>query len=514
MPSSLRDAADLESGLSPVTSPVPDLRVRTVNGRPPDPAGSYVLYWMIAQRRVPWNFALQHAVAWAERLGRPLVVFEPLRVGYPWASDRLHTFVLQGMLDNAEALAASGATYYPYVEPGVGAGKGLLAALAARAAVVVTDEYPAFFLRRMVAAAGEQVRVRLDAVDSNGLLPLASTDRTFATAFAFRAFLQRTLLPHLAAFPLANPLSAAALPPPVPAPAEVVARWPPLSTDDLGAPERIVARLPVDHGVAAAPLRGGAGAGGRTLRSFLEERLGRYADARNQPEDEVASGLSPYLHFGHISVHEVFSALMTRERWTTRRLGARASGKREGWWGASPAAEAFLDQLVTWREVGFNMCHLTRDHDQYDSLPRWARETLGAHAGDPREHVYPLESFEHGRTHDPLWNAAQTQLVREGRIHNYLRMLWGKKILEWTRSPQDALAVMIELNNKYALDGRDPNSYTGIFWVLGRYDRPWAPERPVFGTVRYMSSENTARKLRVKGYVAKYAPGAQGRLGL
>ena len=138
------------------------------------------------------------------------------------------------------------------------------------------------------------------------------------------------------------------------------------------------------------------------------------------------------------------------------------------------------------------MCVARADYDRYESLPAWARATLEAHAADEREHLYPLDGFEQGQTHDALWNAAQMELVRDGRIHNYLRMLWGKKILEWTASPRDALAVMIELNNKYALDGRDPNSYSGIFWTLGRYDRPWAPERPVFGSVRFMSSANTA----------------------
>jgi len=171
---------------------------------------------------------------------------------------------------------------------------------------------------------------------------------------------------------------------------------------------------------------------------------------------------------------------------------------------ADPNAEFVLYWSTAYRRTGWNLCAHAGDYDRYDSLPDWAGETLAEHEADRREYVYTPEEFEEARTHDPLWNAAQTQLVREGRIHNYLRMLWGKKILEWSPGPREALEVMIELNNKYALDGRDPNSYSGIFWVLGRYDRPWGPQRPVFGKVRYMSSQNTARKLKLGNYLNVY----------
>jgi deoxyribodipyrimidine photo-lyase len=196
---------------------------------------------------------------------------------------------------------------------------------------------------------------------------------------------------------------------------------------------------------------------------------------------------------------------MEQEGWMVQRLPSKATGSR-GWWGISDSAEAFLDQLITWRELGYNLCSSRQDYDQYESLPNWALRTLCDHAKDRRTYLYTQGQLETGATHDPLWNAAQMQLVREGRLHNYLRMLWGKKILEWSPTPEEALRVMIELNNKYALDGRDPNSYSGIFWVLGRYDRPWGPERPVFGKIRYMSSENTARKVQVKQYLKEYAP--------
>ena len=167
-------------------------------------------------------------------------------------------------------------------------------------------------------------------------------------------------------------------------------------------------------------------------------------------------------------------------------------------------AEAFLDELVTWRELAFNFAAKRDDAERYDSLPPWARKTLEAHSADPRPHVYSLEQLNAAATHDEVWNAAQRQLLQEGRIHGYLRMLWGKKILEWSASPREAVAAMIHLNDTLALDGRDPNSYAGIMWCLGRYDRPWAPERPIFGTVRYMSSRSTMHKLHLKRYLQRF----------
>jgi deoxyribodipyrimidine photo-lyase len=286
----------------------------------------------------------------------------------------------------------------------------------------------------------------------------------------------------------------------------VTTRWPPAPAALLDGRPAALAALPIDHAVGAVETRGGTTAGRRVLTRFLEDRLPRYLRDRNQPDVEATSGLSPYLHFGHISAHEVFARLAHREDWSPDDLAATATGRRRGWWGTSEPAEAFLDQLVTWRELGFNMCAHRADCNAFEALPGWALRTLARHAGDRRPILYTADQLERARTHDPLWNAGQRQLVREGRLHSYIRMLWGKKILEWSARPEDALAVMIELNNKYALDGRDPNSYSGIFWVLGRYDRPWGPERPVFGTVRYMSSESTARKLRVREYIRRYAP--------
>lgn len=484
-------------------STVPSIRVQALGEQPVRRDGDYVVYWMVAQRRRRANFALQRAVEWCKELGKPLVVLEPLRCDYRWASDRIHRFVIDGMRDNAADFAESGVTYHPYVEPKKGAGKGLLAALCERACVVVTDEFPGFFVPRMVAKAAAASRVRMEQVDGVGLLPLRAADKVFARAVDFRRFLQRALAPHLTEFPVGEPLRAGVV---VGATIEraIHERWPAASGALLDGDEGALSRLPIDHSVAPVPdARGGAAAAGALLRRFLRERLSQYPD-RSHPGTEVASGLSPYLHFGHVSPHQIFAGLAKQEDWGPQKLRTKADGAR-GWFGMSEAAEGFLDQFVTWRELGFNLCSRRSDFDEFESLPDWAKATLSKHATDEREHLYTLPDFATAATHDPLWNAAQRQLVQQGTIQNYLRMLWGKKVLEWTRTPEEAFAILVELNNRYALDGRDPNSYSGIGWIFGRYDRPWAPERSIYGQIRYMSSVNTVKKLRMGDYEQRFA---------
>ncbi len=487
-------------------SAVPSTRVRVVREGPPRPEGTYVLYWMTASRRLHHSFGLQRAVEWATHLRRPLLVFEALRVGHRWAADRHHVFVLQGMQDHAERLRAVGVRYLPYVERRPGAGRGLLEALSQRASVVVTDDSPAYFLPRMISAAGEQLRCRLEAIDGNGLLPVRQTDRLFTRAHSFRAYLQRHLPPHLEQPPWPEPLRRYGRGHATVA-RTVLRRWPMATMAELARPEQLVAALPIDHGPGAiADVRGGARAGKRRLERFIRGGLSRYADERSHPDADAGSGLSPYLHYGHVGVHQVLHALARADGWCPGDVGPPRGGAKEGFWGMSPPAEAFMDELVTWRELGLNRCTHQPDYDRFQTLPRWALDTMAKHAADPRPVRYDFQTLESGQTHDPIWNAAQRQLRREGRVHGYLRMLWGKKIYEWSSGGPQALEWMIELNNRWSLDGRDPNSYSGIAWVLGRFDRAWGPERPIFGTLRYMSSDSARRKLRLRAYLHRYGP--------
>ncbi|HET9314563.1 MAG TPA: deoxyribodipyrimidine photolyase [Vicinamibacteria bacterium] len=474
-------------------------RLRRLNAHPTRASGEYVLYWMQAFRRLHHNHALDYALRCADELARPLVVYEGLRLDYPWASARLHRFVLEGMQDNAREAARAGVNYWPFVETRRSPARGLVARLASRAALVVTDDFPCFLVPDQSQAVARRVSVPVWAVDSNGVVPLALLQPAVSAAAHLRPRIHKAFAEAWAHRATARPRFSDVARRPVEAPFET---W---RADDLDA---FVRTLPIDHAVApVAETPGGARAARARLRAFVTRRLRGYAESRSQPsapDDGHASGLSPYLHFGHLSIEQVAAeVLASTGGWSVDDLQIDARGRREGFFSDDADVNAFLDEALTWRDVGFQW-HWTRRKDAASleaALPAWALATLRAHARDRRAFTYTLEEWEAGETHDPLWNAAQRELVATGVIHNYLRMLWGKKVIEWSRTPAEAYRTLVHLNNKYALDGRDPNSYTGILWCFGLFDRPWAPERPVLGTVRYMSSENTARKFRVQPYL-------------
>jgi deoxyribodipyrimidine photo-lyase len=458
---------------------------------------------MTAARRTRSSFALEHAARRARAMKKPLLVLEPLRVGYPWASDRIHRFVIEGMADNRARFSEANVTYYPYVEPAPGAGKGLLAALAARACVVVGDSSPMFFLPKLIGAARQQLDVRLETVEGVGLLPLSLADHAYPTARAYRYHVQRHAEKSMADKPVEDPLSEGGLSGAV-IPKGVEKKYPRASEALLNGGD--LGELPIDHKVGKAAFRGGSKAAHETLARFIRHKLLRYGEDRSHPDRDAQSGLSPYLHFGHIGVHEILTEVVAYSRWTPEKLAAKPNGLKDGFWGMPAEAEAFLDELITWREVGQTTARFDPDYEKYSSLPAWAKTTLEEHASDPRPEKYDRARMEAAKTGDEIWNAAQRELVREGRMQNYLRMLWGKKVLQWSATPEEAFETLVDLNNRYAVDGRDPSSYSGISWVFGRYDRPWAPVRPIFGSVRYMTSPQARKKLDMESYLLRFKP--------
>jgi len=478
-------------------------RVFTRNNKHPNPDGEYVLYWMQANRRFEYNYALEYAVGWANKLGKPLLVYEGLHCDYPWAADRFHYFIMEGMEEHLAYATEQDLNYYPYLEEESGKAREVLYELSDKASVVVSDEYPVFKIRDYNHEAARKLEVPFMTVDSNGLIPLGLTDKAPYNAYFFRKIMQRNFIECYSSPPEKDSLKTLDNRKHIELDDKLLTRFPPAASQ-FEDKESFVSRLSINHTIGKIQLQGTRQAAIDRMERFIQEDLLEYDDKRNDPDEQKTSNLSPWLHYGKISEYEIVEAALEQQPkgWSLDDITFN-KGSTGGFFNGDPNVDGFLDEVITWREVGFHFAHHEPGYDQYDSLPDWALTTLEEHKNDPREYIYELEEFAQSKTHDEIWNAAQTQLREEGIIHNYLRMLWGKKVLEWTPNPETALAYLIELNNRYAIDGRDPNSYSGIFWIFGRFDRAWQ-ERPIYGKVRYMTSQSTRRKVKLKQYLQKY----------
>lgn len=478
-------------------------RVFKRNGKDPKTDGDYVLYWMQINRRFQYNYALEYAVGWANKLDKPLLIYEGLNCDYPWASDRVHHFMMEGMKENLDIAKAKDLNYYSYLEDVEGAGNGLLYQLVENACCLVTDEYPVFIMREHNERVSQKVDIPYISVDSNGIIPLGLTDKDPYSAYFFRKTMQKNFLECFTHPPKQDPLDDLENHEEVKLTEDFLKKYPPaneLLNDKLS----FISDLPIRHDISVLDLKGTRQAALGKLGQFISYGLMEYDEKRNDPGENKTSGMSPWLHFGKISEYEIVKAVLDHQPkgWDLDNISYN-NGSTGGFFNGDPNIDGFLDEVITWREVGFHFAHHRPDYAEFESLPDWALETLKKHASDPREFVYSFEELEQSKTHDEIWNAAQTQLREEGIIHNYLRMLWGKKVMQWTPDPRTALDYLIELNNLYAIDGRDPNSYSGIFWCFGRFDRAWQ-ERPIFGKTRYMTSDSTRKKVKLKQYLNKY----------
>jgi deoxyribodipyrimidine photo-lyase len=441
--------------------------------------GGHVLYWMQSTFRTRENHALDFAIEQANALRLPLLVYHGLRHDYPWASDRFHTFLLETVADLDADFEELGIQYAFYLERGGDDAAARRAAgqpsplvdLARRAALVVTDYFPTFLAPRQTRALRRKVETPVVAVDSATVVPVRYHERAHATAASFRPRVMAALPGFLAQSRAAELEVRRA----------VALEFEPTRVN--GNIAALAASCDIDHSVGPTPaIRGGPHAAQRRLEHFLEAGLPRYATDRGDP-NAATSRLSPYLHFGNISAAEV-----------VRRV-------RDA--GPADAAAGFIDELVTWRELAFNFVHHDPRHRTIAAMPEWARRELHVGESDPRPALYSLEELEAARTADPLWNAAQMAYVRDGWMPNPLRMLWGKAVVQWTRTAEEALRVLEHLNNKYSLDGRDPSTYLNLHWVFGKFDRPFY-RRPIYGTVRYMSTKAAGKKFDVGRVIARY----------
>lgn len=480
------------------------IRVREGNKKPVLEEGEYILYWIRANRRLAWNHSLDYSIHLAKKFKKPLVLFESVMMDYEWSSPRLHQFLLEGICDTAEDASHVGFTYWPFVETKEHSLSEIVPGILKKASVVITDDFPCFFLPEHAKKIAEILDCKLLLVDSNSITPLASYEKSFGYA--------RVLRPKLHdRFVESYMHRSERKPSPKRIPSSDTLKKPDFLFS--GKKEEIPSYLQKMNSQFRNVLPVSGKIGGRKegldlLKKFLKEGLPYYSEERSEPrppEKTKSSYLSPYLHFGMISVEEILTAVLEADpkvNWTTDTLNHSYRGKNEGFFHPNPNINSFLDELLTWRELGYLLFYKEPSfRKDLSILPDWAKLSLKVHSVDKREYIYTKEQFENAMTHDPIWNAAQKELVLTGTIQNYLRMLWGKKVIEWSSSPEEAFRTLEDLNHKYAYDGRDPNSYTGILWCFGAFDRPWAPERAVFGNIRYMSSDSTSKKFKLKPYL-------------
>jgi len=445
-------------------NPIEPERIRLANTKPIR-SGRYVLYWMQAAQRAEWNPALTLAIALANERNLPLVVGFGLTPNYPEANLRHYAFMLEGLREVRKKLAERRILFVARA----GNPPEIALELAQEAAAVVMDSGYLRHQRAWRAEVAQKAPCLVLEVESEIVVPvgLAYPKEAWSAQVLRRrisSLLERFLRPHLE---LESQKSSLGI------------DLPGLNLED---PAAVLRGLPLDCSIPPVELPSGTDAARARLLEFLERKLSRYPEERNNPGVDGTSGLSPYLHFGQISPVEV--------AWRVVQTGG-------------PGAQEFLEELIVRRELAVNFVFYNPNYDRFEGLPAWAKETLRKHASDPRPARYTPEELEGARTDDPLWNAAQRELLRTGKIHGYMRMYWGKQFLQWTKYPEEAFRLALYLNNKYALDGRDPNSYAGVGWCFGLHDRPFT-ERPVFGKVRPMTGAGLRRKFSLEPYLARW----------
>jgi deoxyribodipyrimidine photo-lyase len=429
--------------------------------------GEYVLYWMQASQRTEFNHALEYAISKANDLLQPVIVFFGITDRFPEGNERHYYFMLEGLREVKRSLEKRGIKMViRHCSPERG-----IVTLAKDASLVIVDRGYLRIQKEWRENVAQRLTCPLIQVESDVIVPVeeASPKEEYAAA-TFRPKINKKLdhflVPLKEREPVTDSLS--------------------LQFDclDLEGMDQVLSKLSIDRSVKRVHgFPGGTKEAKRHLANFLEKKLDCYAELRNDPTLDSLSKLSPYLHFGQISpLHIALEAMETK----------------------SPGLEAFLEELIVRRELSMNFVFYREKYDSFESVPEWARKTLKAHQKDKRPYVYTLRKLESAKTHDPYWNAAQKEMVFKGKMHGYMRMYWGKKILEWSRTPEEAFRNALYLNNRYELDGRDPNGFAGVAWCFGKHDRPWG-ERSIFGNVRYMNDKGLMRKFDADEYVKMIA---------
>lgn len=447
-------------------------RVQLLNEKDLNKKAKYVMYWMQIFKRTHDNHALKFAIEKANELDLPLLVYEGLKFYYPWASDRIHTFILEGVEEKRQAFEKLGATYIFYLQKDDDSPKQTVKKIAKDAALIITDDFPCFIIPEHNKAIVEKADIPVYTVDSNGIIPMSKFEKEEYAAYTIRPKINKILDDYLVPFKDAKLKNKKT---------DIKVDCPDTEVTAKNI-EKLVAECDIDHLVKPSPIyHGGTKNGRKRLKKFIKEILPNYDETRNKPEIDGSSRLSSYLHFGFLSSLEIALAVKDSDA-------------------PDESKDAYLEELIVRRELSYNFTNFNDDYASLESLPDWVQKTLREHKNDEREKIYSLKELENCETYDELWNATQREMNETGEVHNYVRMLWGKLVIGWTESYDDAFHILEHLNNKYCLDGRNPNSYAGILWCFGKHDRAWK-EREVFGKLRYMTSDSTGKKFDSKKYI-------------
>ncbi|MGB9698141.1 MAG: deoxyribodipyrimidine photo-lyase [Thermodesulfobacteriota bacterium] len=439
-------------------------RIKILNQKPLA-KGAYVLYWMQAAQRTEYNHALEYAIIQANELRQPLIVFFGITDRFPEANERHYFFMMEGLREVKQDLQERNMQMVIWLKsPEEGAIK-----MAQKATLVVVDRGYLRIQRGWRDKVASHIGCPLIQVEGEVIIPVeeASPKEEYSAA-TLRPKIKKKLSHFLTSLQQRNPVfSSLSME---------------FSSFDIMDLEKAISKLNIDRRVKKAPyFQGGTKEAKKHLQIFLEKKLDHFGQLRNDPTVDYLSHLSPYLHFGQIS--PLYIALKVLER-------------------DSLGKESFLEELIIRRELSRNFVFYNPQYDSFGGLPEWAKKTLKEHQKDRRPYLYALEDLEAAQTHDIYWNAAQKEMMLTGKMHGYMRMYWGKKIMEWSKSPEDAFRHTLYLNNKYEIDGRDPNGFAGVAWCFGKHDRPWE-ERPIFGKVRFMNEKGLERKFAIKKYVEK-----------
>ena len=432
-----------------------------------------VVYWMQRDRRSNNNWALVHAQNIAIRLKAPLTVFYSLNGNFSDGNNRQYGFLLKGLVDTIKELEKYKIPFHIRRGDAISSIKKYISK--ANTGYLITDFSPLRVYKNRVAKLVSEINIPFEIVDAHNIVPTW----TVSEKQEFAAHTLRRKI-HLLLDEFMHPI-----PKIIPHPF-----LDKKNEYEQFKPNVILKNLRIDNSVQEISwLKPGEQNGIKVLQSFIRDRFDISGELRNNPTKNNLSNLSPYIHFGQISAQYIANEINNLED---------SDGKNN-----------FLEQLIVRRELAENFCFYNKNYDSFDGFHAWAKKTLNEHRSDTREYLYSKIEFENANTHDDLWNAAQFEMVEKGKMHGFMRMYWAKKILEWTPDPESALQIAIDLNDKYQLDGRDPNGYTGIAWSIGGiHDRPWF-ERPVFGKVRFMNYNGCKRKFKINDYIQNNALNAQ-----